>query len=87
MKKTLISITVIILLSACEKEAQRKENTSNDNFQIELLFEKDGCKVYRFTDAGHSIYYTDCRGKIESVYDEHIGKTSHEVRIENETIK
>ena len=84
MRKLIIIIA--ILLTGCMKDAQQKEGTSNGNFNVELLFEKDGCKVYRFFDGGHAIYWTDCRGKLETAYRQSNGKSSYEVRIQNETV-
>lgn len=40
----------------------KDETTTNQAIKVELLFEKDGCKVYRFYD-GNTHYYTDCRGQ------------------------
>lgn len=41
--------------------------STNPEFQIELLFEKDGCKMYRFYD-GHYIYWSDCSGNVSYQY-------------------
>lgn len=82
MKKILLIIAIASLM-ACNIEPQSIEQKGN--FQIEFLFEKDGCKVYRFQDGGHNIYWTDCRGKVENVYQQSSGKASHEERIQNET--
>jgi hypothetical protein len=85
MKKALIIITLLFI--GCAKDAKKTVETTNANFKVELLFENDGCKVYRFEDDGHYVYYTDCRGKVESVYQQNTGKMSYEVRIQNETEK
>lgn len=60
---SVIVLCVSLLLVGCQKRAQSKEKTSNEHFKIELLFEHDGVKVYRFGDAGRSVYYTDARGQ------------------------
>lgn len=87
MKKiTLISVLSLSLFCSCLNDAQHKVETSNSNFEVEFLFEKDGCKIYRFMDGGHAVYWTDCRGKIETVYNQSSGKSSHEVRTQNETV-
>lgn len=75
------------VLSGCLKDGQQTEQTTNAGFEVELLFEKEGCKIYRFTDGGHAVYWTDCRGKVESVYQQSSGKSSYEVRVLNETVK
>lgn len=83
----ILSILTSIILSSCNKAAQETTPTTNSAIKVDLLFEKDGCKIYRFNDAGHNVYWSDCRGKVESVYNESSGKSSHEVRIQNETTR
>jgi hypothetical protein len=41
--------------------------TNNPAIHVALLFEKDGCKVFRFDDAGHFHYFTNCTGSIGSM--------------------
>ncbi|NJO64017.1 MAG: DUF4884 domain-containing protein [Richelia sp. RM2_1_2] len=62
MKSYLPFLFVLILFVGCTKDAEKKVNVSNNNFDVELLFEHDGCKMYRFYDGKH-IYYSDCTGK------------------------
>ncbi len=87
MKKQLIAVLILatIFLSSCVKDAQVTVNTTNSNFKVELLFEQDGCKMYRFKDGGHYVYWSNCKGKTETVYNESSGKSTHEVRIQNIT--
>jgi hypothetical protein len=81
MKKQFLFIFALILLTtSCLKEGQSIEKTDNPEFKLELLFKKDGCKIYRFRDCGNFIYWTDCRGKIETTYNN--GKT--ETKVQNE---
>lgn len=82
----LSAMLAVVLLSGCMKEGQQTEQTSNEGVNVELLFEKDGCKIYRFIDGIHAVYWTDCRGKVESVYQQKNGKSSHEERVQNETV-
>ena len=87
--KSLATFIAVVFLTSCNKDAQQKQVTTNPEFTIELLFEKDGCKIYRFQDGGRNIYWTNCTGKIQ--YDEtHLhsnGKTtsSSTEHFENET--
>jgi hypothetical protein len=37
----------------------KSEQTENPNFKVDFLFEKDGCKVYRFLDGNYH-YFTNC---------------------------
>lgn len=55
--KTLSIITLAVLLLGCGKSAQETVQTSNGDFRVGLLFEADGVKVYRFSDAGAYRYY------------------------------
>lgn len=78
MKK--LMILVALMLIGCVKEPESSE--TKGSFDVELLFENDGCKVYRFFD-GRYIYYTDCSGK--TFYYENTKNGSN--TIENNTSK
>ncbi|MDR0559293.1 MAG: DUF4884 domain-containing protein [Prevotellaceae bacterium] len=52
---------------------------NNRTYRIEYLFEHDGCKVYRFMDDGHYVYFTNCRGTADSI-------ESDSIRIVNQTV-
>jgi len=88
MKKLLFLFTLVLCFS-CAKDAQKVVETTNTNFKVELLFIKDGCKVYRFEDAGHYVYFTDCKGNTQSSFSEYNAgtKTSKNITIQNETIR
>lgn len=67
------------LLSGCYGEAQEVAQTENPNFQVELLFEHEGCRVYRFRD-GNLHYYVRClTGQTETITQttHSAGKTSY----------
>lgn len=44
-----------------------KEADNNLSYKVEYLFEHDGCKVYRFRDNSHYVYFTSCKGETTSV--------------------
>lgn len=48
--------------------------------EVQLLFEKDGIKVYRFMDGGHCHYFTD-RG--ETMTTQSQGKSTKKENISN----
>jgi hypothetical protein len=56
MKKILLLLIIVSILS-CKGKAI--EQTSNGDFEVEYLFEKDGVKVYRFWDGGSVHYFTN----------------------------
>lgn len=52
-----IFCAVAILFIYENKRPKLIKSTTNKNFNAELLFEVDGCKVYRFFDGGEAIYF------------------------------
>lgn len=64
MKKVLIGLTLSLVLSSCFGEPTEVVETNNNDFDVELLFEIDGCRVYRFWDHGYK-YFTTCNGSVE----------------------
>lgn len=46
----------------CANDPVATSSTTNAAIKVELLFENDGVKVYRFTDCGRYIYFADARG-------------------------
>ena len=61
--KKIILIIGVALLASCKSDPVSVERSSNGQIEIELVFEKDGCKMYRFNDGMQRVYYTDCTGK------------------------
>lgn len=69
MKNKLIALVALGLLTvACVEKHEPQQTVQSGNFQVEYLFENQGCKAYRFLDGGRYIYYTDCSGKTEYDY-------------------
>lgn len=86
MKKTFFLSILTFALFSCKGDAESVIQSGNSDFKIEFLFEHDGCKIYRFYD-GKYIYWTDCKGKMEQNFNESSGKTTHNVHIQNETVR
>jgi hypothetical protein len=77
----IISMTVIvgiIALAGCNKSPEKKEQV-NTQFEVETLFEKDGCTVYRFYDSIRPIYFTNCKGSTQ--WTQSSGKTTYSVGV------
>lgn len=83
MKNILIISVLAMALSGCGKKPS-KQSFNKGDFQLELLFEHEGCKIYRFVDY-RTIYWSDCRGKITEQHTESNGKSSAKT-VTNETI-
>ena len=63
MKKILFLGLISVLFLSCRREGIEELKTDNANYNVELLFEVDGCKVYRFWDNGYK-YLTTCDGSV-----------------------
>jgi hypothetical protein len=63
MKKILFLGLISVLFLSCQREGIEELKTDNVNYRVELLFEVDGCKVYRFWDNGYK-YFTTCNGSV-----------------------
>ena len=51
------------------------ENKTNaGEFQVQLLFEVDSIRVYRFYDQGHFHYFTNKKGVSLNGYSKQVGK-------------
>ncbi len=77
MKKTILALVMIISLSSCYKDPQSTEHMGN-GFEVQFLFEKDGIKVYRFSDGGRFHYFTS---KGETISTQQQGKNSRQENI------
>lgn len=59
--KILYLLTVaVVIFAGCANDPMKVESSNNPQVAVSLLFEHDGCKVYRFRDSGHWIYYSKC---------------------------
>jgi hypothetical protein len=63
-------VLVALALAGCAEEAVSVSSSNNPNVPVSLLFEHDGCRVYRFKDAGRFHYYVTCAGRAERTQSE-----------------
>jgi len=59
MKKIFLFILLVALfvLVGCTKDGLPVGYKAIDDYGLQLLFEVEGHSVYRFSDAGHNIYF------------------------------
>ena len=71
MKKVIFASLSLLLFASCYygQPLSSQPPRNNATYQVEYLFEHDGCKVYRFHDLGNWVYFTNCRGESISVTD------------------
>ena len=69
MKKVFVLLVLVVLvLSSCAKDGVSVQGVavpSGADFEVSFLFEVDGCKVYRFRDAGHFRYFSTGNGRFQ----------------------
>ncbi len=46
---------------------ENKKADNNNSYNVQYLFEHDGCKVYRFMDMGNYVYFTNCTGDVTAI--------------------
>jgi hypothetical protein len=73
----------IFIMSGCtiQQPVSSSKASNNQDYTVKYLFEYGGCKVYRFLDGGHTVYFTNCNGEAISKTD------STEIRNTIKTIK
>jgi hypothetical protein len=65
MRKILLpAFAAICLCSSCytSQPLETKKSDNNRTYEVDYLFEHEGCKVYRFYDYGY-VYFTNCNGE------------------------
>ena len=80
---------VLAVMVGCvdSKEPVRTESTNNPTVPVAMLFEHDGCRVYRFIDADRYRYYANCQhsSSVSSEWNEPCGKSCTQVIEDNTT--
>lgn len=94
MKRILTIALALVLLSSCEDKGGKRVQTTKDyhnpktelEYDVRLLFEVNGIKMYKFTDGSNDVYFTDKQATTQSIHTERhlIGKMN--VREKKRTI-
>lgn len=80
MKQEILSfLLVVALLLGCMNDEKETIHTDNSNFNVQLLFEVDSTRVYRFFDGGRARYFTTSKGSVS--WTEKSSKTTNYVEI------
>ena len=51
-------MATITLMASCLHQPLSTTTTNANGIQVEYMFEKDGIRVYRFSDGGYTHYFT-----------------------------
>jgi hypothetical protein len=67
--KTLLILIVTSGFFSCTRQIPISKviPENNKTYQVDFLFEHDGCKVYRFLDNGNYVYFTNCKGDVTGI--------------------
>lgn len=82
----LLLIPMALLLGSCYSGVpiQADKPHNNQTYEVDYLFEHDGCKVYRFFDRGNYVYFTNCSGTVTSIENDSTQtRVVNQVRIES----
>ena len=82
-KKITLLLLSLLLISGCEDGGEpRPVHTAHkgESYDVRLLFEVDGVKVYRFTDGSHYVYFTNTNGLVQSNRTVRTGKVTRTVQ-------
>ncbi len=89
MKKLMQMVAIVFVTSlwhACsfQEPVSIAPAQNNQDYQVEYLFEHEGCKVYRFYDRGNYVYFTNVRSDVTSAPNDStvIANTVRELEIE-----
>ena len=64
-KKSFIVILLGLITFSCDVEDENSKKISDtERFNVVKLFEVDSISVYRFTDRGISVYFTNCKSEV-----------------------
>lgn len=65
MKTIPAFLLLAVMAAGCitSQPIQTQEPKNNQTYEVDYLFEHEGCKVYRFYDLGHYVYFTNCNGE------------------------
>ena len=75
----------VVTSTSCAKDPVRDGESNNPNVPVSVLFDYDGCRVYRFKDAGHFIYYAKCGVVTQTTWEQSEGKTSRPMHVSTES--
>jgi hypothetical protein len=83
--KTLTWASAILLAGAliygCASDGVQTVQTNNHDIHVTFLFEHDGCKVYRFMDAGNYIYYANCGLSSDTAWNHMVGRVNRHEQV------
>ena len=62
-----VIFTTFLVFTDVNKKPIETTKTNNQDYDVNKLFTKDGCDVYRFHDAGYPRYFVNCGNNQASI--------------------
>ena len=94
MKKFIALVALLLIVASCTEKSGKGVKLTHDyhnpettlGYDVRLLFEVNGIKMYKFTDGRNEVYFTDKSNETQSIHTENhlIGKMN--VREKKRTI-
>jgi hypothetical protein len=76
MKRVIPFLVIVVTGCAYQTPIVTTQPRNNTDYQVSYLFEHGGCKVYRFYDYGHTVYFTNCSGDTTAFTDSTVVRSS-----------
>jgi hypothetical protein len=85
MKRFIFLVLLCLFFTGCAKEGSLVDvkQPGKDSFEVTFLFEKDGVKIYRFSDAGYYRYFSTGNGSFQPQTQSQITSTGKTTTIEH----
>jgi hypothetical protein len=78
-----LALLVALALGSCAREPLATKSTENPNFDVAILFDFDGVRMYRFYDDGHFVYFAKkLDNNVSTSWQQSEGKTSYFAKVE-----
>lgn len=88
MKKFIALVALLLIVASCTEKSGKGVKLTHDyhnpettlGYDVRLLFEVNGIKMYKFTDGSNEVYFTDRQGTTQSIHTEHylVGRMQYE---------
>ena len=83
MSKIVVVLAAILILASCAMKPIETRTTNNSNGgKVDVLFDFDGIRMYRFYDDGHYVYFAKVLNGARTTWQQSKGKTTRYVSVE-----